>query len=1359
MAGIHMQNRWIGAAVLLLLVGGTLRGEDNDVPENDRIDVLSFNIRYGHANDGDNSWPFRKEQVVDVIRRESPDFLGLQEAVVDPREGMNQVAYIAGHLPGYAWIGRSRDEDPGQGESTPIFYRKDRWRIDKDRQGTFWLSDTPEKVASKHWGNNIPRIATWAVFVEKSTGRKIAVVNTHFDHQSEPSRQRSAALVLRRLAEITDMGRIPSVVMGDFNCGEQSVGIQLLQGNVANIEEPLAAGPWPALPSNGFIGLRDTFRVIHPDAPNNEVGTFGAWVGKTDGAKIDYVFASPDLEVLDAKILHDNIDGRYPSDHYPVSAALRFPKQGSKPLAENMTLGQADPNDPTQPLAWRCSNETAGRWLPDEGVLELTGTGQGSVQWTNDTLAIEPGKLYRFSVRARRVSGSGGGCVPMGTSVHHRDYRVTDQWCEYTHVFVAPENAESAVLRLGLWETDGAVQFTDLRLMPVLPANLDTAICGLLGEGESVRDGVYRFNASFNGEGSNYHRPLVCANCGFNSNRWCFGSGSEVVYRMTAPVDRFLAARLEVNVNYHTQGTLVVEASRDGEAWTTVAQADAVAPIAADIPASLLPTDELFIRLRSEGPTTLQVDRFAFEGRFKTPGDRREANVREPTGKTLYAEVETFSDDVEVVSMYLTRTSGFYGNPHLQELLCVPMTGLGSGENFIVCGDGPFSPAFPRALTSEPGSEGRAACFIELTADAGQHDIRFLLRGEGASSNPPSESRLARISLRFSVPELYRQPVSKELLNTYNSGFSGRLLALDATQKVASELRVLPVREVGGSVGVGAPKLPLKMTAARNEFEAVQCVVQPLVGVKNLRATVTDLKGPDGAVIPADQIDILRVYYHWVENPTDKMGCVGWWPDALPPLDAEPVDVPANTNQPLWIRVHVPKDVADGQYEGTVTITADVDGDEPFKAEVPLLVNVWDFTLPDETTMETAFGLSYGNIDRYHRLKTEEDRRAVYEMYLQSFADHRISPYDWTPLDRLRVEFDPTSAPPSATLDTERYDREALRVKEKFGFNTFRLRVEGMGGGTFHDRYPPKIGEFTEDSPEYQAMFADYAEQLQEHLRAIGLLDEAFVYWFDEPDPKDYQFVADGFKRLERSAPDLRRMITEEPNDGFLSENPPINIWCPVSHNFDEASANARMNEGERFWWYVCCGPKTPYAGLFIDHPATELRVWAWQAWQRGIEGSLVWQTNYWTSSAAFPDSLQDPYEDPMGYVGGYSTPAGTKRFWGNGDGRFLYPPLSARDPNEHRNGPPIIEPPVSSIRWEMLREGIEDYEYLAMLRRLLDEKRETLSSDDVEYYEGLLNVPGDITSDMTTFTKTPGPIHERRSALAGAIERLIARP
>jgi hypothetical protein len=538
------------------------------------------------------------------------------------------------------------------------------------------------------------------------------------------------------------------------------------------------------------------------------------------------------------------------------------------------------------------------------------------------------------------------------------------------------------------------------------------------------------------------------------------------------------------------------------------------------------------------------------------------------------------------------------------------------------------------------------------------------------------------------------------------------------------------------------------LSAARNDFEAVQIVVCPAEALKGLTASAGPFTGPEGATIPAKNVQILRVAYHFVEHPTDKTGVRDWWPDALPPL-AKPIDVPAGENQPLWVLVHVPGNAQAGDYTGQVSLRA-----EGFSATVPLKLHVWKFALPERNHIETGFGFSPGNVFRYHGLKTEEDKRRVLDMYFRCFADHRISPYDPTPLDPIRVKFLSDADPPRAELDFSAFDRAMARAVKEFRFTGFRLPIQGMGGGTFHSRSEPRIGRFGEDTAQYQAMFSSYVKQLQEHFRQQGWLKMAYVYWFDEPAPRDYEFVANGMRRLKKYAPGLQRMLTEEPGDNVLSGL--VDIWCPISPNYNHAMAEKRRAHGERFWWYVCTGPKAPYCTLFIDHPATELRVWLWQTWQRKISGVLVWESNYWTSGAAFPDpnKPQNPYEDPMGYVSGYSTPQGTKRYWGNGDGRFIYPPEAAAVPGKSGDAP-VIEPPVSSIRWEMLREGIEDYEMLYLLRETLNRPRADLPPEQIKHYEALLEVPESITRDMTTFTTDPAPIYARRAEIAEAIEQL----
>jgi endonuclease/exonuclease/phosphatase family metal-dependent hydrolase len=253
--------------------------------------VMSFNIRYGTANDGDDHWDKRKTFLVDVLRSESPDVIGVQEALYP------QIAFILQALPEYAMVGVGRDDGVRAGEYTAILYRTA--KLSLSRSDTFWFSETPAVVASKSWGNTITRICTWAQFTT-ADGRPLYVYNVHLDHQSQPSREKSAAL-LRARVEARDP-KAPAIVMGDFNAGERNPAVSsMVEGGV----------------------LRDTFRVKHPSA--SPVGTFtGFKFGQVSGEKIDHIFATGDWDVVDAAIVRTDRDQRYPSDHFPVTATVRL---------------------------------------------------------------------------------------------------------------------------------------------------------------------------------------------------------------------------------------------------------------------------------------------------------------------------------------------------------------------------------------------------------------------------------------------------------------------------------------------------------------------------------------------------------------------------------------------------------------------------------------------------------------------------------------------------------------------------------------------------------------------------------------------------------------------------------------------------------------------------------------------------------------------------------------------------------------------------------------------------------------------------------------------------------------------------
>lgn len=264
------------------------------------LTVMTFNIRYGTAQDGDNHWTARREMLFDLVRAQNADIIGVQEALD------SQIREITVAAPGYAVVGVGRDDALAKGEHSAILFKTGRLRVAES--GTFWFSDTPEVPGSKTWGNSITRICTWARFIDRD-GRAFWHFNLHLDHQSQPSRERSTDLLRRRI-DARAFPREPVVVTGDFNVGESNPALRAL---VAPPRSESASAP--------FV---DTFRVLHPD--ERVVGTFTAFeFGQVNGDKIDYILVQPGTEVLTADIIRTSRNKRYPSDHFPVVARVRLP--------------------------------------------------------------------------------------------------------------------------------------------------------------------------------------------------------------------------------------------------------------------------------------------------------------------------------------------------------------------------------------------------------------------------------------------------------------------------------------------------------------------------------------------------------------------------------------------------------------------------------------------------------------------------------------------------------------------------------------------------------------------------------------------------------------------------------------------------------------------------------------------------------------------------------------------------------------------------------------------------------------------------------------------------------------------------
>ncbi len=293
-----MSSTLLAFVVLLSFLCGLVPGQADDLASDVR--VMSFNIRYGTAQDGDNHWEKRKEFLIKTIKAFDPDLLGTQETLSFQRD------FIAEKLPGYDVLGVGRDDGRERGEMTALYFKRS--RFEKIDGGHFWLSQTPEQPGSKSWDSSLPRMVTWVKLRDRRqpNAKPIMFFNTHFDHRGTEARTESARLLRRRVAELIKSCRV--IVTGDFNTGEGS--------------EPYRELFYPN--NDGPSLLSDTYRVTyHGRAPNE--GTFSGFKAEdSNGPRIDWIGASKDWWIVAASIDRTAREGRTPSDHFPVTAVLRM---------------------------------------------------------------------------------------------------------------------------------------------------------------------------------------------------------------------------------------------------------------------------------------------------------------------------------------------------------------------------------------------------------------------------------------------------------------------------------------------------------------------------------------------------------------------------------------------------------------------------------------------------------------------------------------------------------------------------------------------------------------------------------------------------------------------------------------------------------------------------------------------------------------------------------------------------------------------------------------------------------------------------------------------------------------------------
>jgi len=544
---------------------------------------------------------------------------------------------------------------------------------------------------------------------------------------------------------------------------------------------------------------------------------------------------------------------------------------------------------------------------------------------------------------------------------------------------------------------------------------------------------------------------------------------------------------------------------------------------------------------------------------------------------------------------------------------------------------------------------------------------------------------------------------------------------------------------------------PAQISVARNEKEPLQLAVRSARALGGVRVAVDPPVGPNGAklddvevnVVGYVPIDYATNYYRadtadWQRKipsqPARSDGWPGLWPDPLLPRAA--FDLEANATQPIWITVGVGSDAAPGDYRGAVRLLS---GDKAV-AEVPFAVHVWDFTLSDESHVAAIYDVRLGHGGALWGKPLEE----IYPEIVQFMADRRLCPDTIRPTPVVKLEDG------RVVTDFTEFDRMAEvyfdRLKLPFAYTPWQFYLFGWGhppktifGERPYPGDPPYEGvDRSKLRPEYKKAYQACLKAFWDHLKEKGWAEKVVLYISDEPFDRHEHIIeqmkalCDMIHEVDPNIPIYSSTWKHVPEwDGYLD------VWGIGHYGRVPVEKMAELRAaGDRLWFttdgQMCTD--TPYCAVerLLPHYCFKYDVEAYEFWGVG------WLT-------------YDPYRFGWhSFI--YQTSEPGHSYWvryPNGDGFLLYP------------GKPIgYDGLVSSVRLEQAREGVEDYEYLYLLRGLIHDAKSagrdtTAAEKALAEAADLVTIPNAGGLQSSKILPDPEAVYRVRDSLAGAIEKL----
>lgn len=541
-----------------------------------------------------------------------------------------------------------------------------------------------------------------------------------------------------------------------------------------------------------------------------------------------------------------------------------------------------------------------------------------------------------------------------------------------------------------------------------------------------------------------------------------------------------------------------------------------------------------------------------------------------------------------------------------------------------------------------------------------------------------------------------------------------------------------------------------RITAARNEKEPLQLAVRSPVALRGVRVVVAPpanregsrLPDPDVAVVGYVPIDHPTNYYNtrspgWHRKyPTSPGACdgwAGWWPDPL--LPRRTFDLAPGVTQPVWITVSVPKGAAPGEYTGRVEL---VHAGKVLKA-VPFTVRVWGFTLPDENHVKAIYDCRQSGSIWQVKGETQEETRRRFWRFM---AEHRVCPDTIHPAPLISYSNG------QVTADFTEFDKAASyyfdELKLPHAYTPWYFYLFGWGlppGEKFGEQpydgtYPFEGADRTKIRPEFKRAYQACLKVYWDHLKEKGWDKKVVLYISDEP----FYTRPEIMEQMKALCAMIHEVDPAIPIYSSTWQHVPewdgaITVWG-VGHSGHVMPDRLKQIQasGARIWWttdgQMCTD--TPYCAVerLLPHYCFRYGAEAYEFW--GID----WLT-------------YDPYRFGWhSYI--YQTDSPGNSYWvryPNGDGFLAYP------------GSPIGHPgPVSSVRLEQAREGVEDYEYLYLLKQLVAQARgkdTRQARQALAQAAKLVTIPNAGGRYSTRILPNPDAVLQVKEAVARAIEGL----